>query len=57
LTLLVSKDALGASQHLIDLFTEELLWQANEQRKKEGLSQAVAVEHIEKILPRFMMDW
>ena len=52
----MTKDSKEAIVDLINNMAIELLGQAHEQSKLEG-SNIVSVDHVEKILPRVLMDF
>jgi histone H3/H4 len=52
----LSKEAQEIGKGLIELYISEVLQQAQKQAFVEG-NEIVTVEHVEKILPRLMMEF
>jgi len=51
-----SGDAISMMSELLKVHSLELLSRSAEQAKKEG-SDLVKLEHLEKVLPQFMLDF
>lgn len=52
----ISREAQDILKGVVDLFVRETLLQSDLQSKQEGES-VVRVEHVEKVLPRLMMEF
>lgn len=54
---LVNKEALAMSEQLINLFISEAIEQSKNQASIERSGKILKVDHLQKVLPRLLLDF